>query len=295
MTTDQAAVELPQHVLDFLRQQMTLTLATASAGAVPRATPLVYVNDGPVLFVWLRAGSTAARHVEHNPAVSFAISEYSDDWRQTRGLQGTGECRVVLSGEQIALVAMLFGEKYPTLSPGSSTTGISFMRIAPTQLQYVDNERAEPGQKPTPEEFGVDYHRELVYSVFRDLPAQAGLTISGEMQPLAVDEGEVIVRQGAPADKFFIVVEGEVEVTREEQGGARTLETLGPGQLLGEIAIMRDLPRAATVRATKPTRLLAMERETFHSLVARSLGVAEDFDRVIHERLERLGARDRGT
>jgi CRP-like cAMP-binding protein len=61
-----------------------------------------------------------------------------------------------------------------------------------------------------------------------------------------------------------------------------------PGSFLGEVSIMRDMPRLATVRATKPTTLLAIDRDTFRGLVAQSLGTTEDFDRVIQERLERL-------
>ena len=73
----------------------------------------------------------------------------------------------------------------------------------------------------------------------------------------------MIVRQGAPADKFFIIVDGEVEVVRESEGKTRSLGTLGRGQFFGEIAILRDTPRIATVRAVKPTTLFAMERDIF--------------------------------
>jgi CRP-like cAMP-binding protein len=99
----------------------------------------------------------------------------------------------------------------------------------------------------------------------------------------------VIVRQGAPADKFFIVVDGEVEVVRDSDGKTRRLATLGKGQFFGEIAILRDAPRVATVRAVKPTTLFAMERDVFRSLVAQSMGTTGDFDRVIQQRLEERG------
>jgi voltage-gated potassium channel len=63
---------------------------------------------------------------------------------------------------------------------------------------------------------------------------------------------------------------------------------VGPGQLFGEIAIMRDAPRDATLRAAQATTLLAMERDTFRDLVAQSLGTTGDFDHLIQQRLERL-------
>ena len=99
----------------------------------------------------------------------------------------------------------------------------------------------------------------------------------------------MIVRQGAPADKFFIVVDGEVEVVRESEGKTRLLGTLTRGQFFGEIAILRDMPRNASVRAKTATTLFSMERD-LSRLVAQSMGTTSDFDRVIRERLERGGA-----
>ena len=100
----------------------------------------------------------------------------------------------------------------------------------------------------------------------------------------------MIVRQGAPADKFFIIVDGEVEVTREDDGRQRTLATLKRGQFFGEIAILRNTPRLATVTAVSPTTLFAMERSDFQGLLAQSMGTTQDFDRIIQQRLEELGA-----
>jgi hypothetical protein len=217
--------------------------------------------------------------------VGFTIDEYAEDPSQTRGVQGTGECQVILSGEEIARAADLFGQKFPSLSSGSSTLGISFFRIVPTDLQFIDN--SSGGADRGGDEFGLDYHRERVYSVFGDLPQGEGVTMTGDLQSMNADAGEVIVRRGGPADKFFIIVDGEVEVVREEGGEAETVTTLGAGQFFGETAILRDQPRAATVRAVKPTSLLAMDRDTFHSVVAGSLGASDDFDRVLSERLGR--------
>src|SRR5207253_2278643 len=94
--------------------------------------------------------------------------------------------------------------------------------------------------------------------------------------------------QGAPADKFFIVVEGEVEVVREDEGEPRRLATLGAGQFFGEIAILRDMPRTATVKAVRETTLLSMDRDTFQGLVAQALGTTQNFDQVVQQRLAGL-------
>lgn len=284
MNVEQTAVEVPQEVLEYLSEQSTLTLATASPAGVPRASTFLYVNDGPNLFFWTKPETITARHVEQNPVVSFAIDEYSPDLRQTKGVQGMGECNVLLDGEEIARVASLFGDKFPDLSPGT-TMSISFFRITPTELELIDNTKVT---SEAPEgRFGAEFHRERTYSVFNDLPAMSADTLSAILQPTRAGAGEVIVREGSPADKFFIVVEGEVEVLRDE--GATEIAKLGPGHFFGEIAIMRDRPRSATVKATQPTTLLAMDRDTFRDLVAQSLGTTTEFDQVIRARMRALG------
>jgi nitroimidazol reductase NimA-like FMN-containing flavoprotein (pyridoxamine 5'-phosphate oxidase superfamily) len=284
MASEQAAVEVAPHVLDYLRDHATLTLATASPTGVPRATTLTYANDGLTLYVWTRPDTTTARHIQQNPVVSFAIDDYASDWRETKGIQGTGECRVVLDADEIAHAVGLLAEKFQSLSP-ESPANVSFFRITPTELDFIDSARADGADADQTLE--IEYARDVVYSVFRELPAGNVATIASKLQTMEVDAGEVIVRQGAPADKFFIIVDGEAEVLREGDGEAETLNTLGRGDFFGEIAILRDLPRTATVRAVTPVTLLAMERDAFRALVAESLGTTDQFDRVIRDRMNR--------
>jgi uncharacterized protein YhbP (UPF0306 family) len=285
MTAEQAAVDVPAHVVDYLSAQNTLTLATATPSGVPHASTFLYVNDGPTLYFWTRPGTTTARHLEQNPVVSFAVDEYAQDLRQTRGVQGSGECAVVLNGETIAKVADLFGLKFPTLSPGN-TMSISFFRVVPTELQFIDN--TEKGGKSEDGTFGADFTRERAYSVFADLPVQRIDSVAEELQSVNVEAGEIVVRQGGPADKFFIVISGSVDVEKQDDAGFRKVATLGRGHFFGEVAIMSGTPRAATVRATEPTTLLAMDREVFRDLVAQSLGMTADFDQVVRARLRSL-------
>jgi uncharacterized protein YhbP (UPF0306 family) len=277
-----SAIEVPPHVLEYIGKHQALTLATASAGAVPHATTLVYVNEGVVLYVWTRPDTTTARHVEQNPVVAFAIDEYASDWRETKGIQGRGDCQALLDSAEIDRVTGLFTDKFPSLS-GSLGSGLSFFQITPTELQFIDNTAADVRGEDK-----VDFHRDLVYSLFRDLPERDVETVGAQLRTLDVAEGDVIVRQGAPADKFFIIVDGEVEVVHDGDGGEKQLATLGRGQFFGEIAILRDMPRAASVRALKPTTLFAMESEVFRSLVAQSMGTTEDFDAVIRQRLDEI-------
>ena len=85
------------------------------------------------------------------------------------------------------------------------------------------------------------------------------------------------------------MVDGELEVTREEDGSTETISTLGPGDLYGEMAILFDRPRGTSARATKPTKLVAMDGDAFREVVSQSLGTTRDFDQIIRDRLRSAG------
>jgi uncharacterized protein YhbP (UPF0306 family) len=273
--------DVPSHVLDYLGEKKTLTLATASPRAIPWAATLTYVNDNLAVYVWTKPDSTTARHLEQNPVAAFAIDEPTSDLRDVQGIQGSGECQVVLNPNELTRVTELFETKFPSLA-GSLGTDVSFFRITPTEVGFTDNSAGGEG--------AAAFHRDVVYSVFRDLPEQEAESLATQLQTVEVGAGDVIVRQGAPADKFFIIIDGEVEVTREDDGQTRTLATLKRGQFFGEIAILRNTPRMATVKAVTPTTLFAMERSDFQGLLAQSMGTTQDFDRIIQQRLEEIGA-----
>jgi len=274
--------ELPQETLDYLRARETLTLATASPRGLPHAASFVYVNEGPAIYFATLPDTRTASHIDQNPVVSFTIDAYSSDWHRTKGIQAVGECQILLNANEIHHVVELFQKRFPFLS-NQLTTNRSFFRITPSEIYFIDNEGFTKETQDL-----TDYRRSLVYSVFRELPVVALESLEARLESVQVEAGSVIVRQGAPADKFFIVVDGSVEVVHEEDGQpSRPLTVLRSGEFFGEIAILRETPRSATVRALTPTTLLAMDRETFRGLVAQALGTTQDFGAVIQERLER--------
>jgi uncharacterized protein YhbP (UPF0306 family) len=276
---DHPAADLPAHVLEHVASHRTLTLATASSLSVPHAATFLYVNEGSRLYFWTRPETTTARHIESNPAVAFTIEEQSTEIRHARAVQGTGECAVLLRAEEVAWVAHLFGEKFPELSPGD-TLSVSFFRITPTDVDFVDN-RASTGRSRNGA-FGAEFHKERAYSVFGDLPHEDVDQFVARLQTVQAQPGDVIVRAGAPADKFLIVVDGRVEVQSSPMGNP---ESFGAGHIFGEMAILRDTPRRAQVVATEPTTLLAIDRDTFRDLTARALRTTTDFDAILRERL----------
>jgi CRP-like cAMP-binding protein len=81
--------------------------------------------------------------------------------------------------------------------------------------------------------------------------------------------GEVVIRQGGEPDRFYVIVAGEAEVVNHHPNGDDILlGRLGPGEYFGEIGILHNRPRTATVRAPATTELevLALEREHFLAL-----------------------------
>ena len=296
MSTDQPSGDLPTEVQRYLREQQILTLATATPTGVPHAATFLYVNDGAIFYCWTQPESTTARQLDQNPQVAFTIDEYAPDWRKTKGIQGQGDAQVLLNPAEIRHAVELFQEKFAALGNASSAN-LSFFRITPAELQFIDNE-AQAGQAGAPVEstapggqaLGQAYHRTLVHNVFLNLPRQEVATVAAQLDTVQVDADHIIVRQGAPADKFFIIVDGEVAVIHEDGGQQREVARLRQGQFFGEMAILRDMPRTATVRAIAPTTLLTMERDAFRTLVAQSLGTTSTFDDVIQQRMQELSA-----
>ena len=107
--------------------------------------------------------------------------------------------------------------------------------------------------------------------LLRLVPLFAGMSdrsfeaIAGVSSPIAFGAGEPIVRQGEPGDAFFIIVSGRARVDRNET----TLRELGPGDFLGEIALVDGGTRTATVTALEPIEAVTVTREAFQDLFER--------------------------
>ncbi len=99
------------------------------------------------------------------------------------------------------------------------------------------------------------------------------------------EAGETIFRQGERGDLVYAIVSGRVEVVREEaDGGERLLATMGPGEYFGEMALVSDAPRTATVRAVEPVEAVAMGRADFTTLYAYLPDLRRRVESVIRER-----------
>jgi len=96
--------------------------------------------------------------------------------------------------------------------------------------------------------------------------------------------GEVFIREGDPGDLFYVIETGTVDVTKE----GRHVASLGPGDFVGEIALLRDVPRVATVTATSATVLQALDRANFIPAVTGQGAFGEAAETTIASRLAML-------
>ncbi|HEV3401104.1 MAG TPA: cyclic nucleotide-binding domain-containing protein, partial [Acidimicrobiales bacterium] len=96
--------------------------------------------------------------------------------------------------------------------------------------------------------------------LFAGQPPLALERLALELVPVTVAAGEAVVTSGEAGDRFYIVEEGTLRVDQPE-GGADV--DLGPGDWFGEVALLSDVPRTATVRATSEARLFALDRDHF--------------------------------
>jgi MFS family permease len=120
--------------------------------------------------------------------------------------------------------------------------------------------------------------------LFKPLPAPTIEQLASSLVSVTATPGTEIIRQGDAGDRFYVVASGEVDVSTDDAHAA----TLGPGDYFGEIALLRDVPRTATVTAKTEVELYALERDEFLSAVTGHPASAEAADAVIASRLAGL-------
>jgi CRP-like cAMP-binding protein len=110
--------------------------------------------------------------------------------------------------------------------------------------------------------------------MLRKVPLFSGLSAS-ELKLLAFTSqllcfapGESLMRQGEPADCAYVVLEGEVEVLATTSSGEFVVAVLGRNSVPGEVGVLTDAPRTATVRAKGPVRALRISPEVFLRLAS---------------------------
>lgn len=111
--------------------------------------------------------------------------------------------------------------------------------------------------------------------------------LSSRLDAVHYPPGAVIFRQGDPSDKFYIIINGEVEVVLEHSGGQEIVSaTMAPGQYFGELGLLNNQPRSATIRVTRAgeAALMALDREVFLQLMADSEKTYVEMEKMMRQR-----------
>ena len=122
-------------------------------------------------------------------------------------------------------------------------------------------------------------------SLFSGLSARDLETIASVAEEREVPKGKVLTKQGAPGDEFFLIADGEVEV---RQNG-REIRRLGPGDYLGEIALVFGGKRTATAVAAKPSKLYVLGAASFTALLKRQPRIEDKIMTTVTERMRYRG------
>ncbi len=125
-----------------------------------------------------------------------------------------------------------------------------------------------------------------VLEVFAGIPVGELVPLAKQLRPLTAPAGRVLMQQGELAVSFLLIGSGCAEVTHVGSDGHDTVVEIPPGLIIGEIALLRNAPRTATVMATEPLTGWVGDREAFATL----LEVPGIIDRLVRTARQRLAA-----
>ena len=118
-------------------------------------------------------------------------------------------------------------------------------------------------------------------TIFAPLSLVAKERIASHLVPVDVAAGDVVIRIGEAGDRFYVVADGELTI----DAGSQSMHA-GPGDFFGEIALLHDVPRTATVQASSDARLYALERDDFLAVVTGNSLAGTEAKAAATERLE---------
>jgi CRP-like cAMP-binding protein len=120
--------------------------------------------------------------------------------------------------------------------------------------------------------------------LFEDLSKRELADLARQSEDIEVPAGKALCSEGDTAQEFFVIVDGEVEVTKN----GRLLATRGPGDIIGEIALLANVPRTATVTAKTPLRLFVLTGQALLGLVDANPQVERKVLRALARRVASL-------
>jgi CRP-like cAMP-binding protein len=124
--------------------------------------------------------------------------------------------------------------------------------------------------------------------LFADMDTRQIQTLAARMREECYEPGEVLIRQGDEGETFYVVESGCIQTYVTQNGDERLVAERGPGEFVGEIALLMQVPRTATVRAKTAVKVLSLDREEFDQLVTSHLFVSRGLESEASRRMLHL-------
>ncbi len=163
-----------------------------------------------------------------------------------------------------------------------------FMRTSIPGVYAAGDTRAQLASDATTAVLHAERYIEELKDLERAFPSEPKEVVAqtaSKAELLVFAPGDVVLKEGDAADRFYMVIKGEAEAShREPDGSEVVLNRFGPGEYFGESGLLNDAPRTATVRARTSLELMALDRETFASLMKSSQATEDQVRRVAAER-----------
>ncbi len=125
--------------------------------------------------------------------------------------------------------------------------------------------------------------------IFAKCTAEEIAAVVSVAQESGFQAGQIIVTQGTPGQAFYLILQGRVEIVRDN----RSLGAFGPGDFFGEMSLLDQAPRSATIRALEPTTCLMLSSWDFKGLLEKHPSIAIKLLEILSRRLrvadERIG------
>src|SRR5262245_30090752 len=133
----------------------------------------------------------------------------------------------------------------------------------------------------------IDQETEVIrrIPIFRKIDVTLLKLLCFSSERLTFQQDQVIFGAGEPGDAAYVIIQGRAEVSVTTASGPLVINSLGPNDILGEIAIFADVPRTATVTATTRVEALRIAKEQFTGIIRQNPEAALELIRILASRL----------
>ncbi len=184
----------------------------------------------------------------------------------------------MLDAVGLAIGALLVPALVATLGPAAAVAGLAvlpplLLALAGRRLRDVDRHADVPV---------VEIALLRSIDIFAPLGAEQVEALARGLTPVTVQDGECVLREGQPGERYYVIASGELEISR----AGRAIARRGRGSGVGEISLLARVPCVATVTAVGRARLYAIEPDAFLAAVSGHAGSAAVARRLVRERLQ---------